>query len=329
MAIVLIIDDDPDFCYALSRAVGKMGHTAVMRGSMKEGRKMAETEEVDAVFLDVRLPDGNGLELLSCFAGTASKPEVIIITGAGDPDGAELAITNGAWDYIDKSTSSKQIMLTLKRALQYRHERHISRLKNYKRMLVLRRDKIVGSSRAINHCFDQLAQCAARDVNVVLTGETGTGKELFARAIHDNSARRDGPFVIVDCASLPETLIESILFGHKKGSFTGADMKKEGLIVQANGGTLFFDEIGELPLNIQKSLLRIVQERKVRPLGASHEVECDFRFVAATNRDLEEMVKNNTFRKDLFFRIESMSIVLPPLRKRISDIRPIGPLSYR
>lgn len=324
MATVLIIDDDPDFRYALSRAVKKTGHNVVMGGTMAEGRQIAETEAVDAVFLDVRLPDGNGLELLPDLARTPAKPEVIIITGAGDSNGAELAMTNGAWDYINKNTSSRHIMLTLQRALQYRREREISRSKADKKMLVLRRDNIIGASEAIKHCFDQLAQCAATDVNVVLTGETGTGKELFAKAIHNNSNRVNGPFVIVDCAALPETLVESILFGHKKGSFTGADVKKEGLILQANKGTLFFDEIGELPLNIQKILLRVVQERKVRPVGSRHEVECDFRIVAATNRNLEEMVENHTFRKDLFFRIQSMSILLPPLRNRTADIRAIA-----
>lgn len=322
MANVLIIDDDPDFCYALSRTTERLGHKALIGRSIAEGYQIAQQASVDAVFLDVRLPDGSGLSMLPKLSALPASPEIIIITGAGDASGAELAITNGAWDYIDKSTSSKDISLALKRALAYRNERLTASVQNAR--VALRRDDIIGSSGAIAACLDQVAQSAASDVNVLLTGETGTGKDLFARAIHDNSKRTNAPFVVVDCAALPENLIESLLFGHSKGAFTGADSEKKGLVVQAHEGTLFLDEVGELPPGIQKAFLRVLQERMVRPVGSKNEIVSDFRLVAATNRDLDQMVAQGTFRNDLFFRIQSFCIQLPSLRQRTSDIRAIA-----
>lgn len=322
MAHILIVDDDPDFQYSLKRAVQREGHTATGCGDLKETRMKMVSMEIDAVFLDVKLPDGNGLDLLPELNRHPSHPETVIITGAGDVQGAELAITNGAWDYINKDTSPKDITLILKRALEYREEKLLAAEKNAP--LALRRESIIGGSRAIMNCFDQVAKCAASEVNVVITGETGTGKELFARAIHQNSSRNKGPFVVVDCAALPETLTESILFGHQKGAFTGADSSRKGLVAEAQGGTLFLDEIGELPLNTQKTFLRVLQERTIRPVGSREEVRCDFRLVSATNRNLEEMVEASNFRSDLFFRIQSASIHLPPLRSRAEDIIPIA-----
>lgn len=321
-ATVLIVDDDPDFCYALSRNISKMGHNPLPCGSINEGRQLMEVESIDAVFLDVNLPDGNGLDFLPELSRLPSSPEIIIITGIGDMDGAELAINNGAWDYVDKSISAKDITLSLKRALQYRHER-LQAVLNTK-TVALRRDAIIGNSQSISSSLDKVAQCARSDVNVMITGETGTGKELFARAIHDNSDRQDKPFVTVDCASLPESLVESILFGHRKGAFTGAENDKEGLIVEAMQGTLFLDEIGELPLVAQKIFLRVLQERRIRPVGAGKEIECDFRLVVATNRNLEQMVEEGTFRRDLLFRVNSLGIHLPPLRERSTDVQAIA-----
>lgn len=321
-ATVLIVDDDPDFCYSLARNVRKMGHKAVSCGTITEGRRLSGEESVDAVFLDVNLPDGNGLDFLPELSRLSSSPEIIIITGVGDMNGAELAISNGAWDYINKSISAKDISLILKRALQYRHER--LQAAQLSPTVSLRRDSIIGSSPAISQCLDRVAQCGSSDVNVLITGETGTGKELFARVIHDNSTRQGSPFVIVDCASLPESLAESILFGYKKGSFTGADGDRQGLIAKAKKGTLFLDEIGELPLETQKVFLRVLQERRMRPVGENREVECDFRLVAATNRNLEGMVEQGAFRKDLLFRINSVNIRLPPLRERTGDVQAIA-----
>lgn len=322
MAIVLIIDDDPDFCYALSRIVQRSGHEPLISQTIAQGYETIRKEPVDAVYLDVRLPDGNGLSMLPELTAMSSSPEIIIITGAGDADGAELALTSGAWDYIDKGASSKEIALALKRALAYRKERLSSTDPSPR--VALRRNDIIGDSRAVTVCLDQVAQSAGSDINVLLSGETGTGKELFARAIHQNSDRSRGAFVVVDCAALPENLTESILFGHRKGAFTGAESEGQGLVVQANGGTLFLDEVGELPNGIQKTFLRVLQERVVRPVGGKKEIHCDFRVVAATNRDLEKMVAEGAFRKDLFFRIQSFCIHLPPLRQRSEDIRSIA-----
>jgi two-component system NtrC family response regulator len=271
----------------------------------------------EVVLLDVGLPDGNGLDALSKIRQTPPFPEVIIITGHGDQDGAEVAIQNGAWDYIQKPLIRREVMLALKRVLQYRHGSH----KPVQTAVSLRLDNIVGSSPQIKACYDSLAQAANCDVNVLITGETGTGKELFAHAIHINSSRSGGNFVVVDCAALPETLVESTLFGHEKGAFTGADKYREGLIKQADGGTLFLDEVGELPLPVQRAFLRVLQERRCRPVGGQTEIKSNFRLVAATNRSLGEMAKAGLFRQDLLFRLRSMTIELPPLRERVGDTK--------
>jgi two-component system NtrC family response regulator len=185
----------------------------------------------------------------------------------------------------------------------------------------LKRDSIIGKSPQILSALDVLAQAAGSDANVLITGETGTGKELFARAIHENSQRNDKSFVVVDCASLPETLVESVLFGHRKGAYTGADKSQEGLIKQADNGTLFLDEVGELPFAIQKSFLRVLHEGKYRPVGGKREIRSDFKLVAATNRDLEDQVKKGLFREDLLFRLRTLVIELPPLRATPGDMR--------
>ena len=315
MTRVLIIDDDEMFCDMLSDMVKRQGHEATTANSMKEGLTKSRTEECDVVFLDVRLPDGNGLDILPAIRDSASSPEVIIITGAGDPDGAELAIKCGAWDYIEKTSPLKAIVLSLSRSIQYRQEK-----KTYEQPVVLKRDEIVGNSSKIMACLDLVAQSAASDANVLISGDTGTGKELFARAIHNNSRRAEGNFVVVDCAALPGTLVESILLGHKKGAFTGADQNADGLFKQADNGTVFLDEIGELSLSNQKAFLRVLQEQKFRPVGSREEVKSNFRVVAATNRDLEQMVQEKTFRQDLFFRLKSLEILLPSLKERPEDI---------
>jgi two-component system NtrC family response regulator len=322
MAKILIIDDDDMICATLSRLVRHKGHEVTSVLSLGEGVGEAAAQPYDVVFLDVRLPDGNGLDHLARIAAAPSSPEVIIMTGFGDPNGAELAIKSGAWDYIEKDASVKEITLSLERALQYRQEKLI--VARSRQRIAIKRDGIVGHSAKLGHCLDAVAEAAASEVNVFIVGETGTGKELFARAIHDNSRRASGNFVVVDCTALPETLVESLLFGHEKGSFTGADKSREGLVRQAHCGTLFLDEVGELPLPLQKTFLRVLQERRFRPLGGSHEIESDFRLVAATNRNLDAMVAGGTFREDLLFRLRSYIIDLPPLRERPDDIEPLA-----
>jgi len=262
------------------------------------------------------MPDGNGLEIMPKIKAVRSSPEIIVITGLGDPDEAELAIQTGAWDYLEKPASFEAIKLPILRALEYRAERQSG-----KAAVVLKRKDIIGDSPKITSCLELLAQAAGSDVNVLITGETGTGKELFAKAVHSNSSRAKRNFVVVDCTALPETLVESVLFGHARGAFTGADRSEEGLIKQADGGTLFLDEIGELPFLIQKRFLRVIQEHRFRPVGGRQEIESNFRLVAATNRNLESMVRQGRFREDLFFRLRTLIIELPPLRELPEDIK--------
>ena len=212
------------------------------------------------------------------------------------------------------------MILPLTRVLKYRDD-----LKKIQApAFVLKRDKIIGDGPGMKACLEALALAAHSEANALLTGETGTGKDLFARAIHENSPRVDHSFVVVDCASLTETLAESALFGHEKGAYTGAVAAREGLVKQADGGTLFLDEIGELSLSLQKILLRILQEHRYRPLGGKEERESNFRLVAATNRDLQDMIDKGTFRQDLFYRVQSVNIQLPPLRKHKEDIRDLA-----
>ncbi len=316
MANILIIDDDQLICSTLSSVMRAGGHAPSCAFTLKEGLEIAASHPFDVVILDVRMPDGSGLDVLQRIRETPSCPEVIIITGFSDKDGAELAITHGAWDYIEKSVSIDEIMLPLERALQYRKERQ-----SEVRPTALKLEGIVGSSSAMRTCIELLAQAAASDANVLVTGETGTGKELFSWAIHDNSFRANRNFVVVDCAALPETIVESVLFGHERGAFTGADKSKIGLITQADGGTLFLDEVSELPPSIQGSFLRAIQERRFRPVGSVKEIASNFRLIAASNKNLDEMVREGQFRKDLLFRLRTFTIALPSLRQHPEDIK--------
>ena len=322
MATILIIDDDPCICDSISLMVERMGHRHLTAERLALGIEIALSNEIDVVFLDVRMPDGSGLDALQQIEHAPSSPEVIIITGYGDPKGAELAIKSGAWDYIEKTASVKEINLALDRALQYRREKQVAQ--RGVTVTELKREGIIGDSQALRNCLDLVARAALGEADVLITGETGTGKELFARAIHNNSRRAKGPFIIVDCAALPENLVEALLFGHERGTFTGAEKSREGLIAQAHDGTLFLDEVGELPLPLQKAFLRVLQERRYRPLGGNRERQSDFRLVAATNRNLDHLVQEQLFREDLLFRLRSFHIELPPLRVRLEDIRELA-----
>jgi two-component system, NtrC family, response regulator len=319
MPKILIIDDDEMFATLLASAVQREGFDIQSAYTLQDGLKRVQSGAFDVVFLDVNLPDGNGLDRLADIREAPSSPEVIILTGQGTSDGAELAIRSGVWDYIQKPSSIHVMMLPLLRALQYREEK----LKG-KSTVSLKLEGIIGSSPKMKACYELVSQGAVADVNVLITGETGTGKELFARAVHMNSARSGRNFVVVDCAALQDTLKESTLFGYEKGAFTGADQSREGLIKQADGGTLFLDEIGELPLPMQKSFLRVLQERHFRPLGSIKEVKSNFRLIAATNRNLENLVHSGRFREDLLFRLRTLTIMLPPLREHPEDIADIA-----
>lgn len=316
MAAILIIDDEEFIRGSLSERVERLNHDAWTASTLTQGLSVLEKHNIDLVFLDVNLPDGSGLEALSSIKQTASAPEVIIITALGNSQGAASAIRNGAWDYVTKPFSSDEISLHIKRSIEYRQAKKMQAMP-----MAIDTGGIIGQSNGIKTCISQIARCAASDANVLILGETGTGKELVAKAVHDNHFSITGRYIVVDCSAMPETLAESVLFGHVKGAFTGADKASDGLIKQADQGTLFLDEVGELPLGMQKIFLRALQEKKFRPVGSSKEVSSRFRLISATNRNLDEMVKQGTFRQDLLHRLKTVSIKLPPLRERKEDIQ--------
>jgi two-component system NtrC family response regulator len=315
---ILIIDDDESMGYTLTRMIEEEGHEARVALTLNEGLEMIRSDCYDVLFLDVRLPDGSGIQAIPRIQTIACPPEIIIVTGYGDKDGAKTALKSGVWDYIEKPARIDALRLSLKRALQYRRQS-----KNLHDPLSIDRGGIIGSSSRLAMCLMITAHAAQSDASVLICGETGTGKELFARAIHSNSVRADQPFVVVDCASLPRNLTESILFGHAKGAFTGADTTSRGLIRKAHRGTLFLDEVGELPLSVQKKFLRVLQEKRFLPVGSQEEVSSNFRLVSATNSDLDNEVEGARFRQDLLYRLRSIMIELPPLRERKNDIRQI------
>ncbi|WP_157471195.1 sigma-54-dependent transcriptional regulator [Halodesulfovibrio spirochaetisodalis] len=317
MPNILIIDDDKTICETFESLLSRLQYDCATAQTIAQGFDLLREHEFDVLFLDVRLPDGNGLDYLSDIAHFDNPPEVIILTGDGDPAGAETAIQRGVWDYLVKPASIKEITQTLKRVLKYRQEK-LDKSSDAKPLEIAH---MVGSSSVIKNCFSLMAQAASTDANVLITGETGTGKELTARTIHANSKRTEGEFVVVDCAALTETLLESTLFGHKKGAFTGAQNDKDGLVKLADTGTLFLDEVGEMPLTIQKAFLRFLQERVFRPVGGTVEEKSNFRLISATNRNLEKMVEKGEFRRDLLFRLKTVHIELPALRLRRDDIQ--------
>ncbi len=319
MPKILIIDDDPFICKVLVKIFTRMDFDLDYSLTLKQGLDKIFAEEFDIVFLDVNLPDGNGLEAIEVIREHPFAPETIIMTGDGNPDGAGLAMQSKAWDYIQKSGSNKAFKFSLLRALEYRQQK-----KSKIHHTTIKREAIIGESRLILKCLDKVSTAASNDLPILITGETGTGKELFSKAIHNNSERSYEEFVVVDCAALPEHLVESTLFGHTKGAFTGADSNRKGLIKMADKGTLFLDEVGELPLSVQAKFLRALQEKQFRPIGGKKEIKSDFRLICATHRDLSDMVKKNQFREDLFFRMFSINIHLPPLKGRKNDIEDLA-----
>jgi two-component system NtrC family response regulator len=332
MGKALIISHHSEITSAVSALLEPIGHSVIITENLQKGWGAATTEHVDVVLLHSHLPDGDGLALLPRLKQLPESPEVIVLTDGGDPTAAEFALRNGAWDYLAAQAGIEPLAVGLDQALCYRADQHAEIPP-----VAVKREKIIGNSPQMKACFAQLAQTACSDANVLIVGETGTGKELFARAIHSNSPRgrlravapplpstnprADKNFVVVDCTALPETLVESVLFGHAKGAFTSADRDQEGLVAQAHGGTLFLDEVGELPLRTQKTFLRVLQERRYRPVGSKTEQESNFRLIAATNRNLDQMAADGAFRKDLLFRLQALLIELPPLRNRVEDIK--------
>jgi two-component system NtrC family response regulator len=319
MAKVLIIDRDESFAEIILLKAKETGHAAVYSQSLQDGLRKAFSDPFDVVFLSTRIADGSWMHALKRLVQTPSLPEVVITTESVDPDEASYAFNNGAWDYIEKSYAINAIFLHIVRAVQYRSKKVLRRPSTSLNPQTVR--KIVGQSPQVQSCLDLIAQASNSDAPILINGETGTGKEVFAWAIHSNSRRAGKNFVVVDCAALPETLIESTLFGHEKGAFTGADRSQEGLVHQADGGTLFLDEIGELPPAVQGTFLRFLQERTFRSVGGQAEIKSDFRIIAATNSDLKEAVKLKLFREDLYYRLSTFTIEVPPLRERKEDIK--------
>lgn len=314
---VLVVEDDPSvrdyFVEVLQGHVFSISVAATLR----EGLDAAATDIFDVVFLDVLLPDGSGLDFIGRFRDRPTRPEVIIMTAQGDPHGAALALQHGAWDYLCKPLSVYEIRLAVTRAMEYRGATQCITPG------VFTIADFVSTAPAMAECLRAAAQAAASDLPVLITGETGTGKERLARGIHDNSSRAPHAFVVVDCTVIPESLVESHLFGHEKGAFTGADRQRPGLVQLAHNGTLFLDEVGDLPLGAQAKLLRLLQEKTFRPLGAKDEMFSNFRLVAATHRPLEALVKEGRFREDLYHRMSGIKVALPPLRERKEDILPL------
>jgi two-component system NtrC family response regulator len=319
MARILVINKNERFRALVSEEARKEQHSVTGSPTLQEGVRRARSGAFDVVFLSTSVPAEDWKTALESILNTPSAPEVIVTTVSFDPTQAARAFGNGAWDYIEKSFCDRDIMSHVNRALAHRSRKtHLRPSASLKPETL---QEIVGQSPRMRLSLDLLAQAAKTDTTVLITGETGTGKEVFAGAIHANSRRAEKNFVVVDCAAMPETLVESTLFGHEKGAFTGADRAQKGLVYQADGGTLFLDEVGELPLAVQRVFLRFLQEHSFRSVGGHAEIHSNFRLIAATNRDLKEAVRLHLFREDLYFRLSSFIIDLPALRERKEDIR--------
>lgn len=320
MAKLLIIDDEKNMRWALSRALRSEGLEILTAGSGLEGLALLREEKPDLVLLDLKLPGLDGLSVLRQIKAEMPLVTVIIMTAYGSIETAVEAIKAGAYDYITKPFDLEAVKLVLARALQ--NQRLTKEVAYLRRELETRYSfqNIVGKSAKMRQVFDLIERVADSQATVLIQGESGTGKELVARALHYLSARRTGPFVAVSCAALPETLLESELFGHEKGAFTGALTRRIGRFEMANGGTLFLDEVGELTPAVQVKLLRVLQERSFERLGGTERITVDVRIIAATNRNLEQAMREGKFRQDLYYRLNVVPITLPPLRERKEDI---------
>jgi|Deesub1362A_J573_1020465.scaffolds.fasta_scaffold00045_92 DNA-binding NtrC family response regulator len=315
---VLVIDDEEIIRTSAKRILKDYAVSTASSG--KAGLKEIQQKNFDLVLTDLRMPDIDGLEVLKQVKEIAPETEVIIITGYGTIKTAVEALKHGAYDYIEKPFTPEGLQNVVSRCLESKRLL-IENLRLRKEVHALYSlENIIGNSKAMQKVFELIATVAPTGSTVLITGESGTGKELVAKAIHYNSPRRDGPFMAVDCGTIPDTLIESELFGHTKGSFTGAVTTEKGLIELASGGSVFFDEIGELPLSTQAKLLRVIQEKEFRPIGGKTTVKADIRVIAATNKDLAKMTKEGHFREDLFYRLNVFPIHVPPLRDRKEDI---------
>ncbi len=320
---ILVIDDEENMRHMLTSLLSRLGYAVVTAGHGQEGLAILAKQEIDVVLCDIRMPEMDGMEFLRQVTASGVTVTVIMMSAFGSIDVALKAMQLGAYDYISKPFKADEIELTLRKA----EEREGLRRDNQALRTQLAAlggeqtfGRLVARSKAMQDVFAIAAKVAPHTTTVLITGESGTGKELVAQAIHQLSSARSGRFIAVNCGGMPETLIESELFGYTKGAFTGADRDKNGLFVEADGGTLFLDEIGELPLSLQVKLLRVLQEGEVQPIGAARSKKVQVRVMAATARDLAQEVRASLFRQDLFYRLNVVHIQLPPLRERTEDI---------
>jgi two-component system, NtrC family, response regulator AtoC len=320
---ILLVDDEEKILRALARALRDAGHEVVTTTSAREGERLLGTRSFDLLVVDNRMPERTGLEIIRDLVAStpeAERPQIVMMTAHATVESAIAAMKLGAFDYLQKPFEVEELLVVAQRALSHQ------RLRTQHRYLLSERAEdfgdygIIGTSHAIQEVIRTLGLVAQSKSTVLITGETGTGKELFARAIHATSAERDMPLIRVNCAAIPETLLESELFGHVKGAFTGATANKKGRFALADGGSLFLDEIATLPLALQPKLLRVLQEREFEPLGSERSHKVDLRVIAATNRDLRALVAEGRFQEDLYYRLSVIPIEVPPLRERKEDI---------
>ncbi len=320
---LLVIDDEANMRHMLATVLKKAGYVVETASDGSEGLKMIESTPYDFILCDIKMPKMDGMEFLNLSREKIGTSTVIMMSAYGSIDTAIEAMKLGAYDYISKPFKTDEVYLTLKKAEEREN------LKKENRLLKERIEKIEGDykfhnmftrSKAMQSLFQMADKASQYKTTVLILGDSGTGKELIARGIHYSSDRAQKPLVPVNCGGIPENLLESELFGHKKGAFTGADRNKKGLFQEADGGTIFLDEIGELPLSLQVKLLRVLQENEIRPVGDSKSMTIDVRVVAATARNLEDEVANGTFRQDLYYRLNVMTLKLPPLCERTEDI---------
>lgn len=317
---VLVVDDEASMCEMLEVALKKWGYRVKTAKNLKEAVAAVERGRIDGVLCDIKLPDGTGVELLHRVKTLPERPPVLLMTAFGNTEAAVQAMKLGAFYYITKPFKLEELKLLLSRALEdgtLKKENEVLKAEIKKEFSI---DNILGKSKPMKQLFEMINRVSKTKTNVLITGESGTGKELVARAIHYGGILKNKPFVAVNCGAIPETLIESELFGHKRGSFTGAVVDKDGLFRVADGGSIFLDEIGELPMSMQVKLLRVLQDRSFRPVGGTDDVKVDVRVISATNRNLEESVAKGTFREDLFYRLNVIHIRTPALRERKDDI---------
>lgn len=317
---VLVVDDDLGMCGMLSDVLKEEGFSVHTTGESFEASKILKKEEFDVIVTDLKMKGLKGLDLLEVAHKVAPMTPVIIITAFGTIESAIKAMKMGAYDYITKPFQMDEFVLTVRKALENRLlKKEVIRLR---KEVESRYDfhQLIGKSPSMQKIYDLIERISDSSSNVLITGESGTGKELVAKAIHYNGVRKEGPFVAINCAAIPETLLESELFGYKKGAFTDAKSDKKGLIFEANEGTLFLDEITEMPLTLQAKLLRVIEEREVRPLGDTNSYPIDVRIISTSNRDIASLIQQGRFREDLYYRLKVIDIEMPPLRERKEDI---------